>query len=385
MQKSGICIKNDSNETETVFFMLGLINGDNLGLHTILSFTESFSANYCCRFCTMHKSAMRKAVVENVDLIRTPQLYESHVNINNLALTGIKENCIWNILPEFNVTTNYSVDIMHDLFEGICIYDLTNLLNTLIFSYYLFSVDTLNSRIQFFSYNEQEKSNKPPLISAENLKNQLKMSASEMLCFSRYLGLMIGDLIPPQLPIWKLWVKLREIIDFVTSAVKHRDSFKRLQVLVEEHNSLYVTYFNDLKPKHHHLLHYHRVMQMSGPLLHLWSMRAEQKHKQSKMTSNISCNFKNIIHTLSLKSQLKLCKHLNNFSLAKPIEYNNVKPISFLDHSIYFTNFELSSLFSLKWFNYCGTLYKIDMTLVLKWIEDTRSPLFGTVKTIFYI
>lgn len=33
------------------FFLLGLMLGDNLGLHSILGFTESFMANSPCRFC----------------------------------------------------------------------------------------------------------------------------------------------------------------------------------------------------------------------------------------------------------------------------------------------------------------------------------------------
>lgn len=38
-----------------VYFKLGVIIGDNLGLRSVLSFTESFNANYACRFCKMDK------------------------------------------------------------------------------------------------------------------------------------------------------------------------------------------------------------------------------------------------------------------------------------------------------------------------------------------
>lgn len=43
-----------------VYFKLALIIGDNLGLHGILGFVESFSADKCCRFCKVSKDISRK-------------------------------------------------------------------------------------------------------------------------------------------------------------------------------------------------------------------------------------------------------------------------------------------------------------------------------------
>lgn len=93
--------------------------------------------------------------------------------------------------------------------KGVCIYDLTNLFQFLIFDLKLFLLDTLNARIQCFNYNETEIANKPPYISSDNLKTKLRLSSSKMLCLTRYLGLMIGDLSPDGLEVWKLWIKLR--------------------------------------------------------------------------------------------------------------------------------------------------------------------------------
>jgi len=39
----------------TLYYDLGLIIGDNLGIHSIIGFTESFSSNYSCRICTIKK------------------------------------------------------------------------------------------------------------------------------------------------------------------------------------------------------------------------------------------------------------------------------------------------------------------------------------------
>ena len=42
-----------------LYFELGLILGDNLGIHSITGFTESFSSNLCCRICTVAKADMK--------------------------------------------------------------------------------------------------------------------------------------------------------------------------------------------------------------------------------------------------------------------------------------------------------------------------------------
>lgn len=40
---------------------------------------------------------------------------------------GILEECIFHSITNFHITQNISVDVMHDLFEGICRYDLDQL------------------------------------------------------------------------------------------------------------------------------------------------------------------------------------------------------------------------------------------------------------------
>ena len=34
---------------------LGQVSGDNLGMHGLFGFTESFVANHPCRFCLIHR------------------------------------------------------------------------------------------------------------------------------------------------------------------------------------------------------------------------------------------------------------------------------------------------------------------------------------------
>lgn len=98
---------------------------------------------------------------------------------------------------------------MHDLLEGVCNYDMSIIIRNLILEFKYFSLEDLNNRIQFFDYGPIEIKNRPPLITEHSLKSNnttiCKMSASEMWCFVRFFGLMIGDLVPMESEFLKLY------------------------------------------------------------------------------------------------------------------------------------------------------------------------------------
>lgn len=116
------------------------------------------------------------------------------------------------------------------------------------------------------------------------------MTASEMLCFVKFLGLLIGDLIPENDTFWQLYILLRRIIDILLSRTSTRDDTLLINNLIYEHNKLYIELSgNKLKPKYHHLLHYAMVLEMSGPFIHYSSMRFEAKHKDLKKLATLIC------------------------------------------------------------------------------------------------
>ena len=185
-----------SGKEVQLYFKLMSILGDNLGLHSIFGLVESFTANFPCRFCKIDKETLKKDFTENVSLLRNPDNYEFDMSLNNPSLTGIKENCVWNKIQGFHVTKNTSFDIMHDLLEVVCRYDMAAVINYFVKDVKLFSINCLNSRIQLFDFCVIEDSNKPPTITNEHLKKKyLIMSASEMLCLVRYFSVIIGDLV----------------------------------------------------------------------------------------------------------------------------------------------------------------------------------------------
>jgi len=176
-----------------------------------------------------------------------------------VSLTGVKHACVFNEISSFHVTKNYALDIMHDLLEGVCKYDIGFMLNKMTFSFKYFTLETLNDRIESFNYGTIDIRNKPPLISVDSLKptGTLKMSASEMYCFVRYLSLIVGDLVPEDLKMWQVYTILRQIVDIVFSKTIKFNDINLLKVLISEHHELYMQVFNThLKPKHHHMIHY---------------------------------------------------------------------------------------------------------------------------------
>lgn len=123
---------NINGENINVFFKLALITGDNLGFNSMLGFIKSFNADYFCRFCKVKKKNSTMMTKEENSTLRNREKYNLDVKENNCQQTGIAEECIWNNVLDFHVTENFCVDIMHDLLEGVCNYNMGLILSKLI-------------------------------------------------------------------------------------------------------------------------------------------------------------------------------------------------------------------------------------------------------------
>lgn len=110
----------------------------------------------CCR------SDIQKQTKQINSKLRNKEQYQHDVESKNQALTGIRETCLWNDITSFHVTENYSVDFMHDVYEGIAAFDMANLLYRFVVEDKFFSLKVLNSNLQFFNFGSEN--NKPPLI-----------------------------------------------------------------------------------------------------------------------------------------------------------------------------------------------------------------------------
>eukprot|EP00102_Acyrthosiphon_pisum_P012464 XP_008181629.1 PREDICTED: uncharacterized protein LOC103308990 [Acyrthosiphon pisum] len=314
------------------------------GVHSITGFVESFSSNYPCRICKMRKEDIQNQSSVDNNLIRTVEQYNLDVNEGDVSSSGIKEACIWHKVLGFNVLEQVGMDIMHDILEGVGKYDLAFLISYYIEDLKIFTLQVLNERIVCFDYGP-DKGSKPCVLHIEHLrKKNIRLSASEMMSLIRYFGLLIGYLVPLNDPIWCLYILLRQILDIVTST--------SLQV---------------------------------GPLVNLWCMRFEAKHRLSKISANTSSNRRNICKTLAIKHQLQLNNLFLKGTLGDDIESGpSKKIISNTDIKKIKEFMEIDSFESLKqctWICIKGIKYQSKMVLTLD-IDENNLPKFASTTKV---
>ena len=88
-----------------------LLLGDNIGLHSILGFVESFSANKFCRFCLIERKNLHTIFNERDCVLRNETNYDMLLLEKNVSISGIKEYCVFNKIDNFHVVKNLTVDI----------------------------------------------------------------------------------------------------------------------------------------------------------------------------------------------------------------------------------------------------------------------------------
>ena len=383
LSSSGINISVNGIQ-RNIKFQLTLILGDNLGLNSILGFVESFKASHFCRICKISNAKSMYQIFEDETLLRNYLNYEVYSSdCKKWQDTGIKEPCAFNQVDNYHVTRNICVDLMHDLCEGICMYIMREILYTYVFLKKYFTVQDLNDRIKNFQFGPTESSNKPPPISVNRIKNKEnpKMSASEMLCFTRYFGLIVGDLIPEEDADWQLYKVLRCIIDIVTSPQLVLPDIKRLKKLITDLNKLFIDLYGYLKPKFHFFTHYPRILAMNGPCKNFWSMRFESRHTEVKANAEASKSQKNPLVTITTKQLLRMCQLFNCIKLDNNTKLGPVDDTFFQSRN-HFCN-SGSNVKKHKFVEINGTLYKIGSYLVTDMQESEIE--FGQILEIIHV
>lgn len=260
-------------------FKLGAILGDNLGLHSILGFVESFNAKYPCRICRANKEQVQQMCSEDTSLLRNKENYVADINSNNPNKTGVKYKAIWYALDDFNLFKHVAVDVMHDILEGVAKYTMVLIINSLLSKKY-FTLKELNDRAEAFDY-DPDINNKPPLLYSENVsKIKWKMSSSETFNYIRYFSCLISHKVPDDDEHWHLYILLRRVLHFSMTDSVDTNICDRLRWTIKEFNDLYLQLSSTpLKPKFHHLVHYAGIMEKLGPLCNLWSTSLEIRVK----------------------------------------------------------------------------------------------------------
>lgn len=362
LEKEGIELELETGKVK-VHFSLAAVVGDNLAINSMLGFSKGFKAKYPCRFCITSSKELHTKFNESSCELRTPENHTQHLIQNDPKETGVSGLSVLNDLgtPVFDIMT---VDFFHDIAEGCWEYDSGSVLHQFIEKDGFFTLKELNERLLNFDYGKDEGRNPPIEITAKQIKKKrIKMSGSESSCSLKNIGVIIGDLIPKENEHWRLVMLLKEIFDIVTAPYFSEHIPDYLASLVEEYLTLREKLFpKDLKPKHHLLVHYARMMKRFGALSMLGTLRGESKNREYKISSHPSYCRKNICKSIAIKAQLRIshrircnatfsdvpytAKHHSDIKvqdLPNIVHYNSLLPLKLTDKVRILTSIEFKS------------------------------------------
>lgn len=365
------------------------VTGDNLGLHSIFGFVESFVARYCCRFCLLEKEKFQSVFCEdNPEVrLRTVELHADHCQTIDTDpslphIFGVKRKCLLNSLLYFNTANNFAVDLMHDVLEGVGQFEMKLLLQFLQENY--ITAEQLDRRIHAFDYGYNQQRNRPPGVKLLDGSNDLGLNAIQSWCLLRNLPLIFGDLIERENKHWELLILLLQIVNILFSPVVSEGMTVYLKHLISDHHKLFKQLFPtvNLLPKHHFMLHYPRSIRKIGPLVHFWCMRYEAKHNFFKKQVK---SFKNITLTLARKHQSCMALYQESFSKERltigPGKITTLNEIREGPEIASKLGCELSSeVCFTKWVKCHGTEYRPDFIVCTEIVSEM--PVFCMIKTI---
>lgn len=129
--------------------------------------------------CKLSRDDAEEFCEEIITSLRNKENYIQDLAVNNSSATGVVYDCIFNTLEYFHCNLNYSLDLMHDFFEGIFKYVICQVLLNFI-NRNVVKLNVLNDRINNFSYGDQEVRYIPNIIDKKHLEeNNLKMTERE--------------------------------------------------------------------------------------------------------------------------------------------------------------------------------------------------------------
>lgn len=376
------CIVNDLRVLETVGVQISpditlkgtLINisFDNLGGNSVCGITECFIRDFYCRMCECDLSECAKQVREKSEKMRKESDYLKHIEHikqnEKFSLDdtiGIKKYCVFNGLKYFHIFDNFSVDVMHDLNEGVIPFFLQHFFQYLISSKIL-RLGAIRGLIRDFDYGFLNRKYKPSKISL--IAHTLRQSARQIYCimihtpfiFRNYRSKISDD-------YWRAMENLLQIMQIIYSSCIRDADIQRLECRIEEYLKFVVDVLNqNLTPKHHNLTHYPNMIRRVGPLIHFWMMRAEAKHKVFTDMIARTNNYRNLPLTLANQHQEIFCNKIDSYSNKIELSKTKYNIIKASDYERYkFCLPQNEGLFALKFLTYNSREYRPGLIIIL--------------------
>ena len=163
----------------------------------------------------------------------------------------------------------------------------------------------------------------PDISSSYNSKDKrksvtFKVTSSEMRSLIHYFPLIVGSLVPRNDKVWEYCRTLIMLVDMCLKRSFTEVEIDKLKETISMHHELYKQLFKqDLKPKHHFVVHYPNLIRTSGPIETMMCFRNEAMHKNFKQYANVITSRKNICYTLCVKASLQFAYNLLNGIFSK--------------------------------------------------------------------
>ena len=234
-----------------------------------------------------------------------------------------------------------------------------------------------------FNYGYLEKKNKPTNINLDSAGHGIGLNASQTLCLITNIPLIFGDLVPEDDLHWHLLLLLLNIINIVFSYSITEGMTVYLKHLIIEHHKLFKELYpsKNLLPKHHFMVHYPRCIRKIGPLIHIWTMRFEAKHKFFK---DCVKNYKNLTVSLAKKHQFAVAYHWECLT-SKAVESGPVKlclleTLEYAEDISAYLHIDTQATVNLtNWVN-CGVEYRVGLFVCTS--TDENMPVFSKLTSI---
>lgn len=380
LEENGIDIDTNINVKGTLAYM----SFDNLGGNTSLGLVESFRAFFYCRICELPKEKCEVLTKEYPEMLRNKNNYtkqlaivEASEKVNYSQTKGIKRTCSLNKINNFHIVENISVDIMHDLNEGVIPFLLNKLFSHCI-SMKVFTERQITKMIQFYDFGTMNSKNKPSKLMLE--KKNCGQNGAQSRCLFLHLPFILS-IFKTNYIFADLWICVKSLLKICQIAYSSRITDADLISLENEVSihleSVKKCFKVKLTPKLHLLTHYSRVIRSMGPIVHMSMMRFESKHKYFKDCVKKSNNFMNINKSLALNHQRFMCKQTNSY--VEEFASGSKKAVheDFLNKNSEMFAGKKNDTCEVKWLRCNGIIFKKGLLIL------NESVLFEIVKILF--
>ena len=296
------------------------LTGDNLAVHSIGGFSESFSSASPCRFCTITKSSIQSTFDEGDVQLRSTEVYyqqlqsleESSFSQECRSRFGINSRCPLDQIEHFCAVECLPPDAAHDVLEGVVPYTVQSVLQALIKEQKLLTLDQLNRKLEAIR-NECKGGNVPQPIKLTKGKVTVRQSMSESWLLLRILPLLLGDIVPEGNSAYNVLLELCKLVERIFASKFTRGDVFFLRWLIGVWLKEFKEVFPSvtLKPKFHFLIHYPTAILRFGPPRCYWTIRHECKHSALKRAMTQSKNRINVCKSMTMKHQKSLASKFN--------------------------------------------------------------------------